>query len=331
MSSNEKKYLVVKGSGGGGLGDRIRSVLVAALYANISKRILVIDWSDGIYADADVNAFHRLFQLKNVKSQVLLPKSSKVWPIAWKNRLQKTMHDAYVEDGWLNWDRGKVIEQYSFDLSKLDYEHTILVMWEFDQLDKLKPFYPEYADSDMNMYQYAFNNFLEVGSDLSDKIDEILSDFSENMLGVHVRATKEIQANKGMVTLDTYLHQIEKIKKKHNCGGMFIATDNIDIQQELLLKYPESIVHKKWFAKPWESLHLNDQCPDLLENARNALIDIVLLSKCQYLCYNGLSSFGLIAHIMSEAKHGNVKVLLPKNSFRIRLVQKIKSFIDIRK
>ncbi|NNC98698.1 MAG: hypothetical protein HKN85_00810, partial [Gammaproteobacteria bacterium] len=56
-----RKWLVVKASGGGGLGDSIKSLLVAALYASLSGRTLVVDWSGGVYSDGDDNPFWRLF------------------------------------------------------------------------------------------------------------------------------------------------------------------------------------------------------------------------------------------------------------------------------
>ena len=57
--------LIVKGSGGGGLGDRIRSAIVGIIYAKLSNRKIYIDWSDGVYGDKGNNIFYLLFDVKS--------------------------------------------------------------------------------------------------------------------------------------------------------------------------------------------------------------------------------------------------------------------------
>jgi hypothetical protein len=48
-NNKEEKYLLVKSSVGSGLGDRIRAVLSAILYAQQSDRRIKIMWDDGLY------------------------------------------------------------------------------------------------------------------------------------------------------------------------------------------------------------------------------------------------------------------------------------------
>ena len=66
------KWLVVKASGGSGLGDLIKSVLVGALYASLSKRIFVVDWAGSVYSDDGINIFPKIFKIKGLESQLEL-------------------------------------------------------------------------------------------------------------------------------------------------------------------------------------------------------------------------------------------------------------------
>ena len=94
------KWLVLKASGGGGLGDSIKSLLVAAYYADLTNRVLVVDWRGSVYAEEGVDVFSYLFKLKNLKTQQPLPSSKDIYPDAWRGRLDKSLHEVYTQDGW---------------------------------------------------------------------------------------------------------------------------------------------------------------------------------------------------------------------------------------
>ena len=76
MSNSSENYLVVKGAGGGGLGDRLWGVLAGILYCRLTGRALHVDWRDGLLGDPDVNAFYGLFELSGIKTIRTLPEPS---------------------------------------------------------------------------------------------------------------------------------------------------------------------------------------------------------------------------------------------------------------
>ncbi len=48
-------------------------------------------------------------------------------------------------------------------------------------------------------------------------------------------------------------------------------------------------------------MHQNwDQCPDRVQNGREALMDMYLLASCNDLIFSSQSSFGLVASILSK-------------------------------
>jgi hypothetical protein len=92
--------LVVKGSGGGGLGDRLWSVLVAILYCRLSGRAIFVDWTDGLLAEQCINAFTKLFSIQGIEVMSDLPEEEvSIHPQAWRGRLRRSLHEVYVEDG----------------------------------------------------------------------------------------------------------------------------------------------------------------------------------------------------------------------------------------
>jgi len=304
------KWLVLKASGGGGLGDSIKSLLVAAYYAHLSQRTLVVDWRGSVYAEQGVDVFAHLFKLKNITTQRDLPQSNSIFPPAWLGRLDKSLHDVYTEDEWSSWQRSDVIKTYSFDMSKLDYEHDVLVMWDFDQAHVLNRHIND-AQTDMQFYQIACQRFLSFSDNFQAKIDQVCHLFPDKRIGVHIRATKEFDSNKAQLSLSAYISAVKRIFKNNQDYALFLATDNAEIQTQFKQCFPATMTIDKWFAKAGESLHMNQQCPDQLSNVSDALLDIVLLSNSSYIVVTPQSSFSEIAEIFSKSQNQNVVIIDP--------------------
>lgn len=311
------KYLVVKASGGGGLGDSIKSVLVGALYASLSDRILVVDWFGGLYGNGEINPFYSLFEITNLKSQAQLPDSADVFPGAWRGRLDKSLHEVYTEDGWEHWDRARTIGTYSFDLSKLDHASDVLLMWEFDQISKLSTLITEPVSNAIDAYRYSATQFLRFSPEFRKQLAPYAEAFGKPVVGVHIRATNEFTEDKGSPALEHYIAAIDKtIEPGHS---LFLATDNAEVQSTIKHRYQNVITTPKWFANPGEALHLNTDCPDHFKNMVDAMLDIVLLSKCSKLVITPNSSFSEVARIFSDP---SVEIVRPvvKRSFARKIV-----------
>ena len=61
-------YVLVKGKAG--LGNRMLSAMTGVLYAMLSQRNLVVDWSDSTYSDDGQNVFPKLFKVPNSEAQL---------------------------------------------------------------------------------------------------------------------------------------------------------------------------------------------------------------------------------------------------------------------
>lgn len=308
------KYLIVKGSGGGGLGDSIRSVLVGILYAKASGRSLYVDWSHGNFGPEFVNVFPDFFTIRNLQIVDILPDSASVYPPAWEGRLDYSLDKIYREDGNPPWDRQQTIARYSFDMSRIDYPQDVLVMWEFDQLDKLRGHLdPEMrAAPAINVLGDIYNNFITVNNAISDQVNKATGEsFVSSTIGMHLRMTNEFARNKGSVSLKKYFKALDNILDKIPEASIFLATDNLDCLKLIKARYKNVFTREKWFSVPGDPLHLNQSCPDRLTSTQDALVEMLLLSRCAHLICPDNSSFSLVARIIAPGEKQNVITISP--------------------
>ena len=123
-------------------------------------------------------------------------------------------------------------------------------------------------------------------------------------LGVHIRCTDRRNP------FDKYLEIIDNIVRNDSEICIFLATDNYHVQNHLKKIYGERVVfQQKWFPKTdstIDRLHFNPDCPDKLENAFQALVDMYLLANCDYLVCNQNSTFSLVAELISDIPEKNI-------------------------
>jgi hypothetical protein len=304
--------LVVKGSGGGGLGDRLWSVLVGILYSRLSGRAIFIDWSDGLYAEQGVNAFTSLFSIQGVKVLQTLPvENVSVHPPAWQGRLRRSLHEVYMEDGNPLWNRIAAIRRYSFDLAELHCPERVLVMWDFDQMDKLRPFLKpaEAVCSQEELLRTVFQTHVIPDPALSLEAERWVPDGKGRAVGVHVRAAHESSLQKGAVRLCDYFQAVDALSAATDIARIVLATDNQEVEEKFRRRYQNIITRTKWFGRPGEPLHLNPACPDRLQNTRDALVEILMLARCDYLITQGSSAFSMAARLASRAPAETMIVL----------------------
>lgn len=318
------KTLIVKGSGGGGLGDSIRVVLTAILYAKASGRALFVDWRDGTFGPAGENAFNQLFHLKDVETVDCIPETNSVHPVAWHLRSQKSLSQVYMEDGCPPWNRADALTTYSADLSRIDHPQEVLFMWDFDQLAGLKPnlSIELRTKSDQELLGIAFKRHLIV----TDEIRALVARSwtfcgDEPVIGVHVRMTDEYSAAKGSTTLSQYCSAIKRLRRKFPKAVIFLATDNLECQRAISNQFGAVYTRPKWFNSPGQPLHLSGDCPDRAEATRDALVELLLLSRCDYLVRPQNSSFSLVAAIIGGSHQIKEWLIFHHVPFLVRLAR----------
>jgi hypothetical protein len=131
-----QKYLLVKGRVG--LGNRIHSLLTGILYARLTGRRLVVDWSDHTYSNDGSNVFHRLFFCPSAGEVDELPEAASVTPEMWRGHLRDSVDD--LRQAYRHLSFARFTHESSVDLTNLDQAADIAVFWQFAQkVDTLRP------------------------------------------------------------------------------------------------------------------------------------------------------------------------------------------------
>ena len=313
MSKN--KFLIVKGKAG--MGNRMLSALDGILYSHLTNRKLIVDWSDYTYSNDNSNVFPHFFTIpqnsyfneifddNNIKS---------ICPAIWENNLDKSVNQM-IDTYEIGKNRQRdCLSKYTIDIRNLDYTEDILVRCSFTgniHGFRQNLFYKDEFSNLMNLkdediLKKLIRENLDLNEDIKKRINLFKEKyFTEHVIGVHVRYT-DIKTD-----LDKYPKIIKSILDKKNQAKKFIiflATDNKLVESYFWDKYGKNnvILTEKWYPQDYKYLHQNQECPDRLENGIQALVDMYLLAACDYLIYDGNSTFGFVAKLISDIPDSKV-------------------------
>lgn len=88
---------------------------------------------------------------------------------------------------------------------------------------------------------------------------------------------------------------------------IFLATDNKEVLDFYREKYPDIICRDKLYPNDKnKALHQTNELSDKFGMGVDALVEMYLLSECDYLIYSSRSSFSYISHLLSDIPESNV-------------------------
>jgi hypothetical protein len=301
--SSTGKVLLVKGVSG--LGDRILCALTAALYARLSERTLVIDWSDDAYSSDGTNAFHNFFLSSACEPGSAIQDTDSVVPAIWRGRIHETaaalrdchgaLHDA---QGW---------RTFSIDLGRLDYDEAVAVLWTYGA--ELTPLLPHLDQPEppgpagrAAILARMLADTLTLQPAIQARVDGFRrAHFAGRMVGVHVRYSDYRTA------LRRTLQQLEALLRRDPACTIFLSTDNIQVRRLFEDRYGRVISTPHWYAPiPGQALHFGAARPDPTARGVEALIDLYLLAACDDLIVDTSSSFACVATLLTHAPASRV-------------------------
>jgi Nodulation protein Z (NodZ) len=299
-------YVLVKGKAG--LGNRMLSAMTAILYAMLSRRYLVIDWSDSTYSDDGQNVFPKLFKVPNAETQLPISAYESVRPSLWKGRLNQPAAEFIQEIDPAAHRNLRAYRRFSFDLSKLEYDEQTLVMFSHTQLLPMLrrhfhgPFSWLAKMSDEDIMRWLLREVLVLREDIMTKVESQWTKLTgdEIMIGVHVRFTDL------KTTLGSTYNAVDELIRSVPNYKLLLATDNIRVQNDMMQRYKNVVTNEKWFPDEGTTMHLSEHCPDRLQNAIDALIDMYTLAKCRYLIFASSSTFSYISSLISTMPRNNI-------------------------
>jgi hypothetical protein len=292
--NSSRKFLICKGSSG--MGNRILAACGAIIYSEISNRQLVIDWRDNTYCHDNINSFPLFFNCPKTASVESIPDSKSVYPEIWIDKLDQSF-------GGLRKDLRISDQSMSVELSRTNYESEILVFCAYThKINQMRQLFHGKFDylakmDDRTIIKQVLNSHLSLKPEIVQSIEDFRSSyFGVNTLGVHVRYTDM------KIPLDKLITNTKKINKNNKFNSIFLSTDSQEVVEKFQQEFPNIITTPKWFPPSGERMHQNwDQCPDRVQNGREALMDMYLLASCNDLIFSSQSSFGLVASILSKA------------------------------
>ncbi len=315
---SKDKFLIVKNEGG--LGNRILSALGSILYAQITRRKVIIDWRDSIYSRDRSNVFPKIFTTPNLNIRLVeeIPYTGSVYPPIWTNNLDKSVLE-FLRSHNVSWplDRGPLTwSKYRVDTRRIDYPYDCLVSWYYsEELQKLRRhFKGEFANfnnwSNDAILRKLLKENLILNESIQSRVDEFKNNsFGDKTIGLHIRYTDRKSP------FEKYLPIINKILQKEPKALIFIATDNRLVESYFREKYKNIVIStEKWYpanqtsiyGSPETHLHGKPDCPDLLENCIEALIDMYLLASCDYLLCDQTSTLARVARLISDISEAQV-------------------------
>lgn len=303
LMEKSQQVLIVKGKAG--LGNRFLSVLGCIAYCSANNRWLCIDWSDGTYAAKGEDAFGLTFRC-NVPSVSLAEVVDKkdVVPLIWRNNLRRSVEEMIDEYDPKFWDdEMAVFPRYSIQFWRGDHQNEVVVRWSYH--DDIGEFFPRLGMRFFNegcRFQFL-RCIVQKHIKLQDSLHRELETHSARLLigetiGIHIRYTD----NKS--PLPVLLARLEHLAVLRSSAKIFLATDNAKIETRLKGMYPGRVLTiGKYMPEDGSPLHHQRQG---FEAMRYAMLDMFLLSKCDFLIYSSRSTFGYCAALMSQAPSVNI-------------------------
>jgi len=317
--------LLVKAKGG--MGNRMLCAATGIAYGLISGRRVIVDWTDNAYSNHGENVFLSYFQTPLVEVGGTLPSEGSVFPKVWQGHLDwsvsRMMH-AYDPDKHSSF---RIHRKYSANLKRLDYPEDIVVLWSYThRIQDLKSSLSRQSGNEWgggvdDILRHLLIEYMVIRPEIKARIDAFRNkSFSDNVIGVHVRHSDR-PAN-----VDRYLDMVRRLRKNNDDAAIFVATDNQSVLSRFQSSFPKVISTDKWYPDSGVPMHQNSSCPDAFENGVEALVDMYLLSYCQWLVYPKGSTFSYISSILSSAPKENI-IDMDRYNIRVRIARMLREML----
>jgi hypothetical protein len=158
--------------------------------------------------------------------------------------------------------------------------------------------------SDEDILTELLHTSLILQPSIRESIDKWRSDHfgCGTVIGTHIR----FPFLNRRTSIDSVFAAIDRIMHKVNDPTVFVATDKKEAEQLIEDRYSRVIHTSKWFPTTGLDLHQNQECPDKLTNAIEALLDMYLLAECNYLVFQASSTFSRVASLYSRMPRANI-------------------------
>lgn len=306
-----EKVLLIKGKGG--LGNRMLSAVTGLVFADLTGRMPVIDWRDGSYAPIGENAYPILFDTPITR----LAEEFDSWagpasPTVWMGELKLTPQEMLVKARVKNQATPFIYRKYSTSLSRLDAPEDVAVFWsylpKFGRLAGHLRRDPRFGGRKIeNIIGEYLNRYFTPNARVRGEVEAMVARFGHPLIGVHIRYT-DLKIPLGKIKETLRKRLLEKPG-----AAIFLATDNAQVQHEMLAEFPNLTHTQKYLNPDGSRLHWPTSEVEKVQEAENAMIDMWLLSRADHLIYSGQSTFSITSSLLGGLKPGQMDDVDAKN------------------
>jgi hypothetical protein len=158
-----------------------------------------------------------------------------------------------------------------------------------------------YADFCPQFDKLTFLNHIDLKPVFKKAIEKMAEELGlyQNTIGIHIRSTDK----KPTKSIDEIDRHIDSLNLKNHC--LFLATDNAEVKSYFDKKYGNVLNSGAFLPADMQSgLHqwalYGGNSGRLAGIFKESIIDMWLLSKCEYLLYQGNSSFSTISKTLHK-------------------------------
>lgn len=291
----EPRTLIVKAKGG--FGNRILSAATGIILAKLTDRTAVIDWRDGEYLPAGVDAYPPLFDSPVALDVADFDGRSDVVPAIWSGHLNEHPTDLIHRHFPREHSNPFVYRKLSINLSRPDDKSPIAVFWSYlPKLDRLRPQLHRSALfrglRPTQAAKMALDEYFTPNLRVRSAVNDLFGRLTTPVIGVHIRYTDR------KVSLGRIFRETDHLRKRMPAATIFLATDNQAVQDQFRARYSGVVVIDKVLGDDNNSLHEHVILDDPLHEAENALIDMWALSRCDWLVHSRHSTFSVAAALI---------------------------------
>lgn len=298
VSPSTQPSLVIKAKGG--LGNRMLSAITGLALADLTGRTPYIDWRDGMYLAPGENLYPALFDASWMGEVAQLDHETDVAPSLWSGRLAEHPVDVIRRDFPKQHQDPLLYRRLSIPFSGKAPTAKVGVFWSY--LPKLRRLAgrlardPRFAGRSLDTITQGYlDRYFRPVQQVTQRIDAVFDKLEKPVIGVHIRFTDR------KVPLDRIMRELDRLARAMPEATIFLATDSEEAQTAILSRFPNVVTIEKALSKSDVALHFSSESfVDPVEEARNALADMMALARCDWLLHSRHSTFSVTAALIGH-------------------------------
>lgn len=298
LPASDSRALIIKAKGG--LGNRMLSAVTGLVLAKLNERQAFIDWRDGMYVARGINLYPLLFDASWMGDVTQFDSAACTVPAIWSEHMADHPTDIIHRHFPKQHQDPFLYRKLGIAMTGADPVEPIGVFWSY--LPKLRRLAGRMARHNAfagksveaitsDMLAFHFKPVPEV----TEKVDAIFCDCTSPVIGVHIRFTDR------KAPLPRIIKAIERLRQQQPEARVFLATDSAEAEEAMLSRFSGVLRIDKELARDGQALHVTaGQFSDPVEEARNALVDMMALARCDWLVHSSQSTFSVTAALIGR-------------------------------